>query len=243
LSWEKINSLKVLKAKRKIFRLNHEDAPEFTNLIRSLAQRMDIPYARITLWSAITKNKFPSVEEDKMGEIHLVIPISFLRFFEENPGQAEAVLAHEFGHVLQKDTHLFHIADAYFDVIRSIWLPTAYLNIVLKILIMLWHIETVIMVMQTYMLLTCVVLGSFVFDVLVIRYMTKGFKDLRQSRRESEKLADIAACVFADASALNEVLSSENNEVAAITGKNDSVHPSKSERRKNIKHILQSTPV
>jgi Peptidase family M48 len=234
LSWEKINSFELMIKNEKVFLIPENKGKDLKLAIKELADNMRINYSLISFWSIINRDKYPSIEEDKSGNINMLLPINFISFFTKNREGGISILAHELGHVLQKDTKLYLTTDAYFEIIRKIYLPVSILNLLIHV----WVIFSSNNVSKIFNSdLTSFIVGSIlVWDVILISYLYNGFISLRETRRTSEKLADTAAVIFANGRSLQEILESMPN--TSGSSKATSIHPNNMERIENIKFIL-----
>jgi hypothetical protein len=235
LAWEKINSFEMMKNKGKIFEIGEGKARELKEMIIELAIKMNVDFRDILFWSTINKETFPSVEVDKFGKINLLLPLNFIHFFEQNKPEAKAILAHELGHVLQHDTKIYLETDSYFEVIRMILFPLGIFNLLIHLYLLFASGNYAkIAGSDPLIIITCII---FIWDITLIVYLYNGFKILREARRDSERLADTAAVLYADGSSLISVLERIKNDF--VKHKSNATHPDKMDRIENINSVLK----
>jgi hypothetical protein len=142
----------------------------------------------VTTWVAKhSSGVFPSVWEDGSA-VHLVFPIGFLKVYRRDRDIAVAMIAHEVGHIIQKDTELWFFAEVAGGWARAAMLALSLLQVVAAIL-------------AGVPLLLCTAL---LLAVSQLRYAS----DVSDARLASERLADVAAVLIADAASYREALSS-----------------------------------
>jgi hypothetical protein len=74
----------------------------------------------------------PSVWEEKT-HIDVLIPLGFLKILRTSRPQAEAMLAHEIGHIRAADTRQWAISSAFFTVMTKMFIPLLFLAIIFTI--------------------------------------------------------------------------------------------------------------
>jgi hypothetical protein len=233
LSWERINTFNLMIQKNNIFLFADNKIPEIKSTVIQLAKSMNIDPDLILYWGILNRSNYPSIEEDlNAGQINLLLPINFIMNFNKNKDEGAAILAHELGHVLQKDTQLYLNTDAYFNVIRSLLIPGTIVSIIVQI-IFACSKQGLNLIASSDIFQVVIALVAL-YDIWLLHYLTKGFETLRETRRESEKLADTASVIFANGNALIEVLKriKESGTNAIAT------HPDKVERIEHINYLL-----
>jgi hypothetical protein len=233
LAWEKIHVFERMKTQGFIFPIAEDQGTHLNKMVKELASKMGIDFSMIVFWGTLSNNKYPSIEEDKAGFIHLLVPLHFLSLLEETEEESRAVLAHELGHVLQEDTKLYLFTDAYFTVIRDLLLPAVVVNFVVSIgLLFVKGVASSLSSPQfvvPYIIEVCL-------NLFIIYYLQKGFEELRTTRRTSELLADTASVIYADGSALKAVL--ECLPDLGVENRAAATHPGKYERIEHIDGLL-----
>ena len=76
-----------------------------------LAKEMQIETDRITIWFDNVYDVTPSCTT-RWGRVHLICPLGFINLFTSDFTSARAMLAHELGHVLQRDSSLWRVVGA-----------------------------------------------------------------------------------------------------------------------------------
>jgi ABC-type multidrug transport system fused ATPase/permease subunit len=234
LCLEKINQFKLLKQNNLIFQFGNNKILNIRNSVKVLCEKMTIDFSRIKFWGALNSNTFPSIEEDiENNFIDILIPCKFISYFESSPNEGEAILAHELGHILQNDTDIYLKAEAYFGVVRNVFLPLVSINAVCHLILFFYlHLEE--MTLSSFFLFSLLV-----FDASVIYYLTKGFDKLKETHKESERLADAAAVIYSDGFSLINVLNAFNDS----QHNSNSIHPSIDDRITSIKEFYPADDV
>lgn len=185
------------------------DAPisrELTSLVDKLAADIGVAAPEIHL-ARRDKHSMPSVAEDSGGSV-LVLPMGFLTLFRQDPAGAQAVLAHEIGHIKERDTWIFHERRAFSTLFLFLFAPA---------LTLLTLISTASQSPVTL---------SMVPAVATFWTGVKSRRGLRSARLESELRADRYGCVYADGHALVRVLQQHLVQTEIATDN----HPSPVER-------------
>ena len=219
---EKINSFRKMIARGEVFPYSENKIIKIRAAVKELCTKMAINFNFVRFWGILNADEFPSVEEDPdTGCTDILIPANFIVYFETNKGEGIAVLAHELGHVLQKDTDIYVKTEAYFEVVRKIFLPLTIIN-------GLSHLVLFFLVSSTddHPFFVLFLICLLVFDGFVINYLYTGFNKLRETHRNSEKLADAAAVIYANGFNLINVLNTFDNIEVTPTA----IHPNKEER-------------
>ncbi|MDP9080461.1 MAG: M48 family metalloprotease [Bacteroidota bacterium] len=228
---KKINSFRKMIADGAIFPFGENKIINIREAVKDLCGRMGINFKFVRFWGILNADKFPSIEEDPdTGCADILIPTNFIVYFETNRDEGVAVLAHELGHVLQKDTDIYVKTEAYFEVVRKIFLPLTILNGLGHLALFFW-----VHSLDDHPILELFLLSLLAFDGLVINYLYTGFDKLRETHRNSEKLADAAAVIYANGFDLINVLNAFDN----IEATPSAIHPNKEER---ISHINMFYP-
>lgn len=79
--------------------------------VYDLANDMHIATDRIRLWFDNSREIAPSCTT-RWGKVHIICPSGFINLFTSDHASAKAMLAHELGHVLQKDSSLWRVVGA-----------------------------------------------------------------------------------------------------------------------------------
>jgi Zn-dependent protease with chaperone function len=161
-----------------------------------------------------SKKGTPSVSEDSQGAI-LVIPTSFLVLFASDPDGGKAVIAHELGHLVHKDSWIYYDMQLFRWVFNYVVFPVTVLVFVVSV-------------------------GSASFvslSVVPIVWAWKTGRSLNRSmvhvRHESELRADRTACDHADGWALIRVLNLH------IVGGKSKTHPDPETRVQSAEQWIQ----
>ncbi len=153
--------------------------------------------------------------------IYLVLPLGLVKMSSVKPDIARAMIAHEFGHVLQNDSKLWGIAHAFALRFRDIFYIIAIAIVVIGIIGR--SFEPVVI---------------FMFALMIATGICNRILELR---RKSEELADVAAIVYAGGhniyAAINEYI--ENDGYSVVDSDPSSgVHPAKFWRLKMIEEFM-----
>jgi prepilin-type processing-associated H-X9-DG protein len=165
-------------------------------VLNPLCQRMQVARDRIVLLRPLQSRSFsPSVVEgtEAASKVYMVIPADFLTVLRTHPQAAEAMLAHELGHVVQSDARLWLYASAFSDRMLRLFVPFDFLNLGILLAI------ATLLVLFTwpppdnvwFVAAICVLSG--VGPLLALLFF---WSQIRSFRRISEELADMAAYIF-----------------------------------------------
>lgn len=160
--------------------------PQVTSKISQLANEMQIDLRRLTLWYGCSNDAVPSIVESRR-KIHLVLPRFIIVLANRCPNQFEALIAHEFGHIKQRDSRVW----LYVHYLVTPMVFCQGINLIASIVITLLVAGTIPPLALPYSAGLC---------------WTR-FKSA-EILHDSEILADSAAMVFADGHALLDHLSS-----------------------------------
>jgi Zn-dependent protease with chaperone function len=110
-----ISTIKLTAFRRKTStRLIKLDKPRHERIhrhVRDIASRAGLETDRIVLWLDNSRHLAPSCTT-RFRTIHLVCPLGLLELMNSDVGAFEAMIAHEFGHVLQRDATLWRTLSA-----------------------------------------------------------------------------------------------------------------------------------
>ena len=144
-----------------------------------LAEKVGIDSSKITLWRSGSQAYCPSVIVQK-GRINLVCPLGFIQLFQSDNGAATAMLAHEFGHVLQQDTRLWLRTEALARAIKTI----IYINVAILLLRLAYYLLDGNF--TAFFFGTIISIGIYDFYKFTIKYVLS-------ARKRSEQSADLFA--------------------------------------------------
>ena len=189
-------------------------APLF-DILRDLAPRMGIT-CPIRVWrDARSVGGAPQVIEHA-GKAHVLVPIKFVALARRDRRHATALLAHELGHVVQQDSRLWIPSSTFSSAIATVARPA-----------------TIFLVGLSFANGS---IGLFVIlQLLALLQMWRIERAIIGARRQAEKLADLAAVVYADGTALLEAVAA----MPELPPDFQSLHPSRRERHAAIVAILR----
>jgi len=136
----------------------------------------------------------------------------------KDPEIAKAILAHELGHILQGDTRLWLASSAFIDVIFRGVNGILYYNLIIKIITTIAQCWTTFSqanafgyrsgddAMDGLATIFFTGLAGIVFQLIIIRIVRIQRESLSRALIESEMLADMAAVIYSDGSALARAL-------------------------------------
>ena len=157
-------------------------------LVKTLYEKMNIDKRKsFRIFLSKSNTYFPSIEEHH-NSIYLITPMNFLSLVINNEGEAKAILAHEFGHVLQGDTNLWLQISNYTSGTHKI--VFSFLVSLIIFLIITVYLNPPLITWG--IIIQFILLFSTAFDCLRLK------KDCLWCRKNSEKLADTAAIIYAD---------------------------------------------
>ena len=94
--WKYLKEIEILKAH------------ELYRCVFDLAKSLQVDTGRITIWLDNSQETVPSCTT-RWGQVHLICPLGFLNLFTSDRQSAKAMVAHELGHVVQRDTSLWRV--------------------------------------------------------------------------------------------------------------------------------------
>lgn len=205
---------------------------ELDAIITDLCKVMNISKSSIVVWKTDSHTYYPSIQRYK-GRHNLFLPKSFFKLLYTKKCVAKTLLAHEFGHILQKDTQLWMYSIAYYRVIKSIHDPILFglliflgYSVIVGTFSFLFGLKEIsklpVLIGKWYLLWNC---------TETRKKSTAIHKIIDVTRKESEKLADSAAMIFADKDCLTiaiEKYSIDSEEM---------IHPPRKDRLSYIKFI------
>lgn len=190
------------------------------NLLNKMKIREEIKYLKIN-----SNTYFPSVIRIKK-QVYIKLPIGFFILLITNPIKVEAILAHEFSHIKQKDENYWLFADLIIEETQN-----ALFKILPFILVIFspFLIRDSILLWEMYQL-TPDGLESIeeqmiipLSKILIVPFIIGALDDFRLKivsyRRKSEELADTAAIIFSDGNVLLDVLKEQGVEIHTDTYK------------------------
>lgn len=87
-------------------KLNNKDFASMQKFILDIAKVMNIQ-GEINIFYSRSNHFIPNIFTATDKEVYLILPRNLVTLFTKNIVHFEAIIAHEFGHVLQKDTQLW----------------------------------------------------------------------------------------------------------------------------------------
>lgn len=202
-----------------------------SNEIFDLADMLGIEKYRITIWQFLSTNKYPSIEEDKVNRVHLLLPINFILLYKKNPEEFKAIICHELAHVVQKDTEIFQVCNTYYSIMRTLFVPNILFNIAITLYMLIKAVNSDEEVPDITYISSAL---SIFFGMLMIIFFDNGKKKVTEAREKSELLADMSSYIFNGDSIMK--LLNENREIEHPGG----YHPSPQKRFDNLNTIIAS---
>ncbi|MFK8008404.1 MAG: M48 family metalloprotease [Saprospiraceae bacterium] len=210
-------------------------------LFMKLANDMNIDFERVVFWRSSSKTYLPSIVESKKL-INVVLPMNFFLLCVKNPDEVKALMAHEFGHVLQNDTNLWLFVEVFskgmkkffYKAVKGIFDSSYYSAIASPfIIIILLLMDKNPNYLNQF--------GTLIINLLIIlllyrlvKILKKAPNQVKVSRRKSEELADTASILFANGLAMEDVLKKY-----ARDSDDEMIHPKRAERVRVIMDKLR----
>lgn len=188
-------------------------------LVYNLFEEMNIDKRKnVNIFLSRSPTYFPSIEEHH-NVIYLIIPMNFLSLVIKSKGEAKAILAHEFAHILQGDTNLWLQVSIYSKRTHRVYFPFFLLFTLFLITTLLMNPVIVNFGTISQILFLC----GITISSLYLR------KDCVIGRNNSEKLADTASMIYTKPEDLISVLKKYSINTKSI------IHPPIEERIKHVK--------
>jgi hypothetical protein len=206
-TWYEIFSFRLAVRKGRLKPLPPALAAPLEREIATLCARTSMDRTRIVPWLVMSRSTAPSVIESQR-KIHLIVPLGMAWLATHDPKACGAMIAHEFGHVLQTDTRLWRTAVAGAAVMRRIVLPLQLTTLVVGFVFMrLARPDGQFGRPHTYdstdvFALSVGIVVAATYNLLGIALCWSAYRFVARVRLRSEKLADLAAIIYADAGAL-----------------------------------------
>lgn len=182
-----------------------KDRTGLWKMLTKLSTRMGLNNRRFDLQISTGNNGFgPSIVEldpSGHGTILLVIPLGWLKFNRAVPLAAEAMIAHELGHVLNRDSQRWLQALAYRRAVRVLLAASVWSGVSLLVFSIA---ETGQDVRWFDPVTLCIGLIYQIGFYPLIVYSHLRF--IRKARRYSEETADCCAAVYVSADAIRSAL-------------------------------------
>ena len=205
--------------------------PSIEALLEALCTAMGIDRQRVIPRLASSRNCTPGVIQSRQ-RIHLLLPLGFLLLSDSDPECAKAMLAHEFGHVVQADTRLWRTAEAFTGAFRRIILPFLLFELAVTLLVspfQLGNRPELNLPSLAQHAATLAMAASYMLLNLLISWTTCCF--VLKARRNSEKLADMAGLIY-------------GGEDAMVRVNEGALHPPPRERLYWVKeHVAGADPL
>lgn len=210
--------------------LSQNNIPDIEIVLNTITSRMGISRDKLDVWlNSRNYGISPNIFEYRK-RIHLVLPLGFLKVIENQIEVAQSILAHEFSHVLHKDTNLF----IYF---RTYIRAYIYVRLILMPIFLLF-IAYLFMVNWVYPAMIWVTLNFI--DNLLLMFIEIFFFKLIVYR--SEKVADWGAVRFTHHSNLLEAVSGYKPTKRSVLKHFFSISPPIKWREKKLIDLLYLNP-
>ena len=119
--WADLASFRKAVRSKSLVMVSENDEPRLHGLARKVATAVGIDTARLRIWLSFSPTSLPSVVDDR--SINLLAPMGFVNMAEDDPQSCEAILAHEFAHILHRDTRLWRRLHAVSRAIYHVSVP------------------------------------------------------------------------------------------------------------------------
>lgn len=213
--------------------LARDALPALTGMLDALSEKMQIGKDKIeVVLQGRRYDTSPSVYADE-EVARLYLPLGFVKLLRSAPNQAEAILAHELSHVVQKDTYLWLLAESWLFAAKKLLLPVNIIVAIVVIALQFYAVQTIPYGYEVDGNAFAVEIVRALIPVAVILAFSYS---IRQLRRRSENIADLGACAFASKQGLIDALSSHTN--SAGGGWLFSTHESTADRIRFIEKAL-----
>jgi Zn-dependent protease with chaperone function len=210
--------------------LDRSRVPSLRAMLDRLCSKMGIDPTRFDLRFLRNEARLPSMFWAG-GRDYLLFPAGFVNEAERDPAAAEAILAHELGHIKQGDVGLWMTSLAYYPAIGTAL-----------------SIEVGMVAFNGLLMLVGWLMSYSVHETLSLRDIAQVFvrgaaplmlaiyhrSAFQRARATSEIAADIASILFCDGHSLSRAVAKLREEVAA-----DSPHLAREERLALIKSVLE----
>lgn len=206
-SWYEILSFQIAVWRKRVRRLSPAALSLLNGEISTLCGEMGIEASRLVLWMTADRAMTPSVIESR-GRIHLIMPLGFIWFATRDPEACGAMIAHEFGHVLQSDTRLWRTAIAGAAVVRRIVVPLSLTALVLGMFFFRLDVPPG-RGFNNFDTFAAACLGLVVgsaYNMAGLSLCWWTYLYINRVRLRSETMADMAAIIYAGSSALSRSL-------------------------------------
>jgi hypothetical protein len=187
--WADLSSFRKAVRKKRLVLVSEKDEPRLHGLASKIAMAMGIDSARLRIWLSLSPTSLPSVVETRA--INLLAPMGFANMAEDDPQSSGAILAHEFAHILHRDTRLWRRLQAVSRALYHVSVPIAtFLLIVAP-----FNLTRVPQTLAEPTVSVTVLIGVVIFLVTPILLEYAMYRWLVRSRLLSEDLADLAAAI------------------------------------------------
>lgn len=176
--------------------LGKQDAPALSCILADLCGRMGLSESIKVMLARRRYDISPSALETAEG-LCIIIPLGFVKYVTQKPAEAAAILAHELGHIAQRDTKLWILAESFFVAMKRVFLPVSVGTYALVIIALMFAVnymsEQEIREALLRPLIPCIAIPAFMYSI-------------RQLRRQSESLADLAGAAYGPEHAMRRAL-------------------------------------
>ncbi|MFK8008403.1 MAG: M48 family metalloprotease [Saprospiraceae bacterium] len=231
-----LRNFRYMVEKKTFIRLEDKNLDIIDPIFWEIARDMEVDYSEVQFWRSNSKTYLPSIVEDEKL-INVVLPMNFFLLCLKEPNEAKALIAHEFGHVIQKDTNYWLYVDFFANGLRKYLYP--YMRVVLWFqgtILSLNLLITITMGLNTNnfseeaIVQVLVQLVAVLIIVRITNFLKGAPAKVKACRLASEELADTASIIYSDGKSMIAVLNKY-----AQNSIDDILHPAKEER---IKYML-----
>ena len=239
-------------------------------IIHELGEKMNIDLNAVSVWISSQNSYLPSICQYEFPEkevfdvpnedgvtgteyeydfsdqqnrtYHLILPKNFLALSIKNRGHAKALIAHEFGHILQKDADLWLASYSFSQNFMGLHVLLAILNLAIIMITIILNLDNFIGSGLTFELAEVIgiwifVLIAFLVGNVPLFMILRIQRKVTSYRKKSERLADYASVIYNSAADLLECFESY------FEKKNTSpVHPNVTDRIASVKQAVYSYP-
>jgi hypothetical protein len=229
----KIQEVRFLNFKPEGFqRIDYEKISYLKSIIEDLKSSMSLEKDNIQVWKSSSNTFLPSIQSDKTNTHHLILPMNFFYLLIKEPEISKSLIAHEFGHIVQKDTNLWLYNIIYFKWIKYVIIPLVSYYVLIASINFLIYLIILFSPQFTNNISLGVTGAIFLGGWKVLGKTVSSLKDVKSYRKVSEELADFAAIAYANGKSLSNALSKYS-----IDNK-DKIHPPIQNRLKSIERVM-----
>ncbi len=215
----------------RITELKESQGASIREMTLALAADMQLPPEYpIRFWKTMSTAQYPSVQQVEEGDVNIVLPVNYFLYHQQHPERSKAILAHELGHVRQRDTDLYMLSEKFYSTVRLVVVPMMCLSLFTVLLMLVLNGNN--QVQDGFLPVAVSALSVIIPGAFIVFYMGQ-YNKIKALRQQSEHLADMNAYLYADGDRLLEVLQT----LQEPGRRNNIVHPPRKERIAYIQQL------